>query len=420
MNSKRTHLLIRRGAWLLGLLPLVACGLGAQPARSGAALTEAGRAVAAVKASQRAGAGAGSVIFNDRSPRPTGHNLSASNYVGYQVCAGCHGRLTSSRRDHTIIQEWEAPSNPHANDGAALAGGALNVYTRTVSDGEPVRGIKSCATCHTTGSPTIHQNQVATHNGYDPSHPFNDHTHNVFFLRVQCENCHGPGSQHVLSGGDPQYINRVPEPRETCWGCHVHTPNEKGNLLTAAATDALIGKYSSSLGHTHAAGALVAGTGGFEYAGENYSEGHQQAHTRIRTTCVTCHTPRDPRSPILNHSSISAKIEACRSCHYSARNTDSLEHWQYLETRRETINRFLIQLGGESSSTPGTPDFNANGGLLGHAADKTSAAYKRARWNYALVLNDGSLGAHNYDYALELLLTTIAHAPAQRPAGTAQ
>ena len=31
-----------------------------------------------------------------------------------------------------------------------------------------------------------------------------------------------------------------------------------------------------------------------------------------------------------------------------------------------------------------------------------------------LVLNDGSEGAHNYDYALELVLTSIAHAPAQK------
>ena len=40
--------------------------------------------------------------------------------------------------------------------------------------------------------------------------------------------------------------------------------------------------------------------------------------------------------------------------------------------------------------------------------------YWGARWNYALVLNDGSEGAHNYDYALELVLTSIAHAPAQK------
>ena len=61
------------------------------------------------------------------------------------------------------------------------------------------------------------------------------------------------------------------------------------------------------------------------------------------------------------------------------------------------------------------PDFNAAGGLLGNAADKTSSDYKRARWNYAIVINDGSLGVHNYDYALELLLTSITHAPAQKP-----
>jgi hypothetical protein len=360
--------------------------------------------------------GNGTIIFNDQSPVPSGHDLSQSSYVGFHVCAGCHGRLTSTRRDHTIIQEWESnpTANAHARDAAAF-NGSINIYSRTVSDGLPVQGtVKSCAVCHTVGAPKFDESQSELRNGYDPNQPFNDYKHNVFLLRVQCENCHGPGSQHVLSGGDTRFINRVPDAKQTCWNCHVHEPNEKGNIPKGPATDDQIALYKQlgSLGHTHGAGFLIAATGGYEYAGESYTEGHNFPHTKIRDTCVTCHVPRDPNSPILDHSSIQPKITACRNCHSDARNVASIDDWQYLQSRQDTVTNLLIQLGGATAA--GGPDFNAGGGLLGNAKDKTSSDYKRARWNYAVVINDGSFGAHNYDYAIELLTTSIKHAPAQK------
>jgi hypothetical protein len=407
-SSKSRHPLLK-WAWVPGVLPLVGavCQLQAQ-----VGATQAARMKASIEAAAPAPP-PGSIIFKDISPTPSHHDLSASTYVGYQVCAGCHGRLTSTRPHHTIIQEWEDPTNnAHANDAGALLGGTL--LTRTVTDGvPPPSGPKLCATCHTTGAPTFDQPQTITKNGFDPSTVWNDYHHNVLFLRVQCENCHGPGSQHVLSGGDTRLINRVPDAKQTCWNCHVHAPNEKGNILTAAATDTQIALYSSSLGHTHAAGALVAGTGGFEYAGENYDQGHSQPHTKISDSCVTCHAPRGARSPTLDHSNLDPKITACQTCHQDANRVTKLEDWGYLANRQNSIQQLLIQLGGADAT--GAPDSNAGGGLLGNAADKTSSDYKRARWNYAMVLNDGSLGAHNYDYALELLLTSITHAPAQKP-----
>ena len=53
------------------------------------------------------------------------------------------------------------------------------------------------------------------------------------------------------------------------------------NTLVSPATDAQMAKYSSSLAHSHAAGALVAGTGGYEYTGEAYDAGHTFPHTKI-------------------------------------------------------------------------------------------------------------------------------------------
>src|SRR5205823_14538474 len=114
-----------------------------------------------------------SVVFNDQSPTSTGHDLSQSSYVGMQVCSGCHGRLTSTRRDHTIIQEWESnpTANAHARDAAAF-NGSINIYSRTVTDGLPVQGtVKSCAVCHTVGAPKFNEPQAVQQNGYDPNQP---------------------------------------------------------------------------------------------------------------------------------------------------------------------------------------------------------------------------------------------------------
>jgi formate-dependent nitrite reductase cytochrome c552 subunit len=158
----------------------------------------------------------------------------------------------------------------------------------------------------------------------------------------------------------------------------------------------------------------MAGTGGYEYAGEDYTQGHTQPHTKIKQSCVTCHLPRDRRSPILNHSDLEPKIAACQSCHADAARVAKVEDWQYVHNRQQAITQLLAQLGGVTAT--GAPDFNAAGGLLGNAADKNSLEYRRARWNYALVINDGSFGVHNFDYALELLTTAIAHAPAQKAA----
>src|SRR5207302_1221399 len=83
---------------------------------------------------------------------------------------------------------------------------------------------------------------------------------------------------------------------------------------------------------------------------------------QIRNTCVTCHVPRDPNSPTLDHSSIQPKIAACRNCHSDARNAASVEDWDYLKNRQATVTQLLIQLGGAAAA--GGPDFNAGGGLL--------------------------------------------------------
>src|SRR5262245_35587517 len=110
----------RRLAWLTALLPfaLGLYSLGVQGSsvraaqRPGLGLPSSGPIISPPSSPGTTPAPTSdrSIIFNDQSPTPSGHDLSASHYVGYMVCAGCHGRLTSTRRDHTIIQEWDQPT----------------------------------------------------------------------------------------------------------------------------------------------------------------------------------------------------------------------------------------------------------------------------------------------------------------------
>jgi hypothetical protein len=469
MKPKPTYRrILNIAAWVVvGMLPVAGALSSVTPqapsrAAPHAVFTEATRLQAQIRA-QLQPPPPGSIVFNDPSPTPSGHNLATSTYVGYQVCAGCHGRLTNTRPNHTVIQEWENPTNnAHANDPATLVASelppnGLNVYAFHVADGAKVYDVKGnqvakqCGSCHSTGAPKYNEPQNAIpdpqtnsngSNGFDLSQDWSFitpqpgfvpavdtatwavHRHNMRLTAVQCENCHGPASQHVLSGGDPRFINRVPDPKQTCFNCHRSFPNEKGHVLTGPCTDADLQQYSSSMGHTHAAGALVTGTGGYEYSGEDYSAGHTQPHARIRTSCVTCHTLRNPKSPILDHSSILAKIEACRNCHGDASQYKDIKSWNYVGARQGAVAALLIALGGASN---GAPDSNAGGGMLNAFVVQNGGnpknpfdpkglspnwanflpKYRRARWNFAFVNNDSSMGAHNFDYAIELVSTSI-------------
>jgi predicted CXXCH cytochrome family protein len=67
-----------------------------------------------------------------------------------------------------------------------------------------------CAPCHTVG-----YNDTAQ-GGYDPAQAWNS-TQNIELLGIQCENCHGPGSDHVGAPG-PTTIWGRPTVFQSCYG----------------------------------------------------------------------------------------------------------------------------------------------------------------------------------------------------------
>ena len=104
-------------------------------------------------------------------------------------------------------------------------------------------GSKSCKSCHEpeyeTWSGNAHAKAFSTlekvNSQYDPEcvvchvigmdyeSGFISHQQTGHLINVGCENCHGPGSEHILSAG----VTELTEPKSTCLDCH--TPEHSGD-----------------------------------------------------------------------------------------------------------------------------------------------------------------------------------------------
>lgn len=184
---------------------------------------------------------------------------------------------------------------------------------------------KKCIGCHTTGMRDIGQNPAGEwfYKGYpavlyeenDPSYFDYDHDGLPEILNVGCEGCHGPGSRHILGGGDPTKIF-MPTNDEVCAQCHVRVksvPNgthdwaikddTKTPWIPGVSTDPVTTYYTNAAGYWP--------------DGQHSKQHHQQvfdlllsAHKTnpyVQLNCFTCH---DPHGPTANPHQI---VESIRS-----------------------------------------------------------------------------------------------------------
>jgi hypothetical protein len=122
------------------------------------------------------------VRYANRTPMPTAEGQP--RYVGAQVCAGCHAQPTAV---------WSATRHAHAYPSLTEKHKAFDL---------------DCVGCHVTGYERPGGSTV---------------THVENLENVQCEVCHGPGSNHVAGGGLKSAITRKPD-TSLCIGCH-HEPH---------------------------------------------------------------------------------------------------------------------------------------------------------------------------------------------------
>ncbi len=113
---------------------------------------------------------------------------TSADYVGSEKCGDCHDGQ---------YDDWRATM--HGIDFANPEEYSYNKYTRYGSDAANGT-FGSCAPCHTTGWGD------SDNGGTIPTEAWNS-THNLPLGSIGCENCHGPGGDHVDDrSGNPEYM----------------------------------------------------------------------------------------------------------------------------------------------------------------------------------------------------------------------
>jgi len=176
---------------------------------------------------------------------------------------------------------------------------------------------KRCIGCHTTG---FRESMSQDDNGewiyrpwpaslvppdYKEQYPDYDHDGIPDIVNIGCEACHGPGSAHILGGGDPEYILAPSEldtfeSNEICQQCHVRT---------ASVPDGTYGyPYRDDVGENWIPGVTEAPVSDFysEHAGwwpdgvtsKQHHQQYEDLYNSSKPTfvfheikCVECHSP---------------------------------------------------------------------------------------------------------------------------------
>lgn len=176
---------------------------------------------------------------------------------------------------------------------------------------------KRCIGCHTTGFRQP-MNQISTGEWiyrpfptslvppeYREQYPDYDHDGLPDNVNIGCEACHGPGSAHVLAGGDPDLILapstlETPEANEICQQCHIRTasvPNgtygypyrdDTGENWISGVTDEPLTDF-----YEDHAGLWPDGTTSVKHH-QQYNDFYQSSKPEFQfhpVKCVECHSP---------------------------------------------------------------------------------------------------------------------------------
>lgn len=319
----------------------------------------------------------------------------------------------------------EGPEGPAGADGAAGADG--------------VDANESCKVCHNeTDAVVAKQDQWAA-----SVHATGGHSY--YGSRVGCASCHtSQGFLEVVSTGDDTTVAAIPDPAQpNCRTCHkIHNAYDDTDwdLTTTTAVVPLIDAtasidigYGNLCANCHqarpedvpAANATVtdstdldshwgphhgpqsnvlAGISGWEVEPDGYMTYANSAHTGLDNGCITCHMADAYGAYAGGHTmkiryerSGTARFydEGCVACHTTIDAEDEADAFAVeIQALLGELETDLVALGAlvldVDEYEPADGKFN----------DIVAGAV----WNYVLVLEDKSMGAHNPKY-VEALLT---------------
>src|ERR1017187_5958058 len=233
-------------------------------------------------------------------------NISVGTYLGVQVCAFCHSGSVLAENKYTPWSQTE-----HAT-----------MFSRGIDGLVSSHYSKNCIQCHTLGYDT---NTNAVNGGFDdiatqlgwifPTVLTNGNWASMQtnypslanLANIQCENCHGPGSQHVFSLGVLGNTNAISVSlaEGTCGQCHDATTThiksfEWKHSLHAVPSATPTGAGREACVRCHAAAGFIAwATAG----GMTNQNAHPTTLNYTPSTaygaidCQTCHDPHDASNP---------------------------------------------------------------------------------------------------------------------------
>jgi hypothetical protein len=222
--------------------------------------------------------------------------ITGSTYLGISACSQCHANGPAGT-PFSMVNAWAKT-------------GHSTIFTNNINgqgaqeNGKPYPYTSACWGCHTVGydtnatDPNGGFNQVMAQTGWVG--PTNFVAGNFAAMpkalqnvsNIQCENCHGPGSNHVVTGGDPRLISTT-YTAGACVQCHAEAPfhiksMEWGNSAHAVTTTDPAGNAECVGCHTN--NGFIDRINGVGPADLTYDA----------IGCQTCHEPHGETNPSSN------------------------------------------------------------------------------------------------------------------------
>jgi hypothetical protein len=219
--------------------------------------------------------------------------ITAATYMGINTCALCHsgGKIAEDK-----FTTWQTTAH------SMIFSNGINGYLGSYSS--------SCLKCHTVGYDTT---ATATNGGFDDVMKSTGWTFPTVLTNsnwaampaslrnlgnIQCENCHGPGSQHAYNLGDTNLISKTVYSGD-CNQCHdAPTHHIKGTEWYVSRHAMTTGPSSANCLTCHSANGFIA------RANVNPDGSYAVTATTNATfapiTCQTCHEPHGETVPANN------------------------------------------------------------------------------------------------------------------------
>ncbi len=325
---------------------------------------------------------------------PTAHQprLSLTTHLvngqSTSMCFPCH---------ETQLEEW--PESGHGS----VAGGDIVAF-----NDEHYVNNSSCDYCHTSEGFIKKNDPKYVTFDFEPEQSF-----------IGCPTCHDPhlgeagggnyaqlrnlNAQEVAytfpySPGDPE-VPRLEDygPAQVCAQCH-HGRRDTNNVL---------GQIARGTTHFGPHGSpqmdMFVGGGSYQIPGYTYDGSH--AHQVIGNACVKCHMVRETflHGETVEHAfhTWEPTVDNCVPCHSSLTDFDYNGGQTAIQGK---LDQIAVILGYTDAA-----DFAANFGSASVAP--TMPTWQReVAYAAIFVINDGSLGVHNPEYANSLLTNAIAYA----------